>query len=781
MAKKGSDKKISYLEPSFNDILVCKKNEQRPFLEIFVHSPENVAQEGLGTILGIFEITDDSEDSSYIANYLISVVKKEYFSKSKRGPIESFEAALRKANLALANLAEHETIGWIGNFNAICAVIEKGNIHLSSSGTAKAYLFRGKTLTDISEREDSLSPPNPIKTFEDVLSGRLQENDKIIITTESIFNIFSFEEIKRSAMKFSREEFIRFLKTALINELEKAAVLIVDMQKREEEAIIIPAPKEKEVNAWSQNAFSKRPQKQPRDMPPATIDKSKETVIEKLQEEVKRKDGNYTDKKTGHIYIKEDQFLKEDDPGLPSKYLEISKDKASKLGSSFLFILKSIALKTSLSIKSFFIVSAATIGNATKKLKEKRALRASLKEQEQRERALKETSDIPKPKEEKHPFKNLLLSLNYLKDNLRFKKRERVERAPVSFKESGDKVAAWMKSPSSIASRNVYQKTATIGKSILPNLGRIKELLSRFSYQQKIYAALTVIAIIVIPYFIVKIENGADEKAQPAETETPTLTDPLAEDKNVTRVADVASVYSGSDITKVININGRILIIKKSEIIDAQNNKNFEIPVDFQEPDLISSMDDLNLVLFIKAGKVLSFSPLSGKFQPNSLTIPENSNIVCASTFLTYLYLLDIENSQIYRYPRAEGGFGAKTDWMRETIDMTLASGMAINENIFVLDKENIIKLFQGRKQDFAIEETATPLVLDKIYAQEESTNLYVLDKTNSRIVKLDANGSILNQYSNSEIANALDFTVDEEKNTVYFATGSETKSFEMK
>ena len=81
MPKKKSDKKLTCLESTFEDILICKKNDSRPYIEIFLEEPGNIAQENLGTIAGILEVNDESEESSYIVNYLISVIKKEYFDK----------------------------------------------------------------------------------------------------------------------------------------------------------------------------------------------------------------------------------------------------------------------------------------------------------------------------------------------------------------------------------------------------------------------------------------------------------------------------------------------------------------------------------------------------------------------------------------------------------------------------------------------------------------------------------------------------------------------------
>ncbi len=263
MSKKKLEKRITILDPSFKEILVCNNKKLRPFIEVFVAEPENINQQRLGTLMGVFEISDEAEDSSYVANYLISVIKKEYFINPKRAPIESFEAALHKANLALSKLAEHESVHWIGHLNAIVAVVEKNNLHLSQAGATSAFLLRSKSFTDISEGLASSDlEPHPLKTFTNVSSGRLEHEDKLLIATRSIFDIFSFEEIKKSALRFNDEELVQFFKTALGNELEKAAVLIMHMREKEEAPVIIPARKISPVNAFSAKAFRKKePQK----------------------------------------------------------------------------------------------------------------------------------------------------------------------------------------------------------------------------------------------------------------------------------------------------------------------------------------------------------------------------------------------------------------------------------------------------------------------------------------------------------------------------------------
>lgn len=340
MLKNKPDKKIAEIQPFFENILVCNNKKSRPFIEVLVQDPENVEQQPLGTLIGIFEISDNSEDSSYIVNYLLSIIKKEYFLRPRRGPVESFEAALHRANLALSKLAEHKNIGWIGRLNVVCAVFEKNKLHLAKTGAASAFLLRSRTLTDISEDlSEQETEPNPLKTFDNVSSGKLEVGDKLIITTDNIFDIFSFEEIKKSALRFSDDELLQFLKTALGHELERAAALIVSIKEKLPEPEIAasrrPAAK---INAFSQAAFVK----------PSRPEKLPDEIETKLQEEVAKSKEEFVNKKTGHIYIKE-----ADHPPLTSSMLDdwsfhlkdffaVAGSKFKKAGKAFLELLKSL-------------------------------------------------------------------------------------------------------------------------------------------------------------------------------------------------------------------------------------------------------------------------------------------------------------------------------------------------------------------------------------------------------------------------------------------------------
>lgn len=788
MPRKKPDKKIPRLESDFQDILVCRDAKLHPYMEIFVQEAENITQENLGTLLGVLEITDISEDSSYIVNYLISVIKKEYFSRSKRDAVESFEAAMRKANLALSKLAEHGNLNWIGHLNAICAVIERDNIHFSPAGTVRALLIRSKSLTDISEGGEEPVEPNPLKTFVDVLSGKIESGDKLIISTQNIFDIFSPDEIKRSALKFSQENFIQFLNTALVNELERAAVLVADITKRKEALAPINSPRSTDISAFSQKAFEKNIARD------TASEEEKKKMIQELKEELQKTQGDFVDKKTGHIYIKDMGELKEKFSLLnylktnlffPANPLARFRNRSESQPDSFTPDIES---------------SDKSVANNLPPRQRSGTLRKILNKKIN----LAPLAVIAHKTIKKIPLKKLFSlskkSVKLLMEKIK-NKRLAVQKIPPSpLSNNSPAYQSRKQTPASknsrllaiLASGAFYSKAITkkffrvglnLTKSLinlLPRFSKLKESFSSLTPKKRLYLGLTVAAIFIVPLILVRWKNKLDrEKAQVLPAISINVL-PLEQDKNLVRIENLNGAYNASGILNLINLNGKIFTVAIDKIHSPEDNSDYPVLENFKDPQLIFGMDDLNLIFIFKENKILSFSPRSKKFQENSISVPDQAEISYAGSYLTYAYLLDAKNNQIYRYPRAGSGFGEKIDWLKENYDLSQIKTVAINDNIFMSDGKSIIKFYRGRQQDFSLEETATPIFVEKLYAKPGNENLYVLDKTNARIIKLTLDGKIVTQYYNTEISNATDFVVDEENKNVYFTSENGVKSFEI-
>lgn len=814
MTKKKSNKKLPSLKPVFEEILVCKKKENKPFIEILIEEPQNVSRQNLGTLVGIFQIDDYSEDSSYIVNYLISIIKKEYFTRPNHGVIESFEAALHKANLALSKLASHENIGWIGHLNAVCAVIEKNNLLLSQTGNASALLLRGKTLTEITEKTPEQANLNPLKTFQDVISGRIEKNDKLLFATKELFDLFSLEEIKRSALKFDREKFVRFLDTATVNELDQSAVLVVEIEEKKEDfSPSVPIQNSPKINAFSQKTFRKespvRPEKTKK--PSAKhqddflINQEKQGLVQLL----KKDSTNFVDEKTGHIYIKEESiYLEKDENNAPIFAFAEIINKFTVYGAKAGQTIKKNSQIFSNSTKTLFTKTKERL-LPTKVEKRVASLEASLA---QKITAEKEALEPAKKIEYLTPKKELFLPFLLWIKKLPLKIKQH---SPKAKEKLTDLAVLLLRGPVRLLlvatnqAKLIWNKllehkfhlptssslpkhkkntppTAEVkkeqywGKAFWPSFSRLLQIAKDLDKKQRYAAFLIALGILIVPYWIANWRVDQPKKTETTVVEyLPPEKLPLEKDKNVFRIEKVNAIHPTPG-EKITTLNSILFVQTGNTIIQPQDQKEFPLPEGFENPELFFGMEDLNLLFVVKDNHTISLSPITGKFQPNTLAFPIESRIADAKTYLTYVYLLDSANNQIYRIPRAEGGFGEKTDWLKETLNLSEAKSLAINENIFLLNGNNILKLFRGKKIEFSLEDTETPILPDKLYAENSDSVLYVLDKTNARIVKLDNNGQILAQFHHKTLSNATDFSVSAENNLVYISDEEGVKSFEM-
>jgi hypothetical protein len=142
-------------------------------------------------------------------------------------------------------------------------------------------------------------------------------------------------------------------------------------------------------------------------------------------------------------------------------------------------------------------------------------------------------------------------------------------------------------------------------------------------------------------------------------------------------------------------------------------------------------------------------------------------------TYLTYLYVFDPTANQISRFPRAEGGFGAKTGWLKDSTTLSGASDMTIDDNIYAVENNQVLKFFKGKKIDFKLEDSNTPVHFDKIFTTPSLQNFYALDTQNSRVVQYSKDGTLLAQFFNETLKNATSLAVDEKNKTAYAATSS--------
>ena len=854
MPPKNTEKKldsIKELQKNISQILVINNSSLKPYIELFEYAPENIYQQPLGNLIGFFEIKEYSEDSAYVVNFLTSVLKKEYYANPRRSVAESFDSAMNKVNLALSEVAKHGNVEWIGKLHACICVIEKNSIHFTVAGNAKIFLNRKKVLTEISEGLSSdESQPHPLKTFINVSSGRLEKEDKLIITCEDIFHILKLSELKKSLQRLTKPQFVQFLKTALSNELEMIATIIADF----EEVKKAPATKNifleddeflpEAINVFSQAAFPKKN--------PASAQK-----IEKSNQELEQVAAiEYTDKKTGHIYVQGgappeeisqaqhywEQAVEKISDGwlftknsLARKYKfhkkqlgkkiqqakinaqlqkqerlrqqELEKERLLEQQLQTEFLEKQKASELEVQTLARIAPEQSPISSAPKKrlteiinLKEKLTSSEKFPNENSIKANKKNSSYQPKAIDSKvevaeNQSSNLNLGVtSYYSETDNNLEAQRGQALFEKLKPILQKVCALVPSgPNYIKNikKNLSQKVANVAEKtkstkinlkdsqIIPHLSKLKKIYQSLSSKQKLTIFLAILVIFIAPIFIniwLNKPKPVTIKDLPAEPSISQISK-LTTEKNINFNTETTNLIANINLSKVILADKNIVTLTKEKIIILKNGQQFDYPLPSDASSVLSSayMPSLSMLLILTdQGKLLSFTITNSKFSENKINLPTLSTNSLIGTYLTYLYVLDPASNQIARFPRADGGFGEKINWLKDITALTGISDLTIDDSVYVIQNNQIIKFLKGKRENFTLETSATPVHFDKIFTTIDLKSLYALDVQNSRLVQYDkATGAITAQFYNEALKNSTSLAVDEKNKTAYVVTSS--------
>lgn len=141
------------------------------------------------------------------------------------------------------------------------------------------------------------------------------------------------------------------------------------------------------------------------------------------------------------------------------------------------------------------------------------------------------------------------------------------------------------------------------------------------------------------------------------------------------------------------------------------------------------------------------------------------------------LYALDTGQNQIWKHSVTSEEFSKGTAWKKDNqIDLRNSLSLTLDGSIYVLNQNGSIeKIFSGEKTDFSAQipkpiGQSEDFVINNasIWTSDSARFIYILDKTNSRIIVFDKNGKLVAQYISSIFNNIKDFVVKEEEHKIY-------------
>ena len=759
------------LDINTSNVFVAKSAKIRAFIEQFNYSSVNFTQKDLGTILGFFVVRDNTETSKNIVNFLASEIKKKYFSPIQKDVEEKFESTLHHVNRALEELANIGNVEWLGQIDGAVCVIDATTIHFSITGNAHVLLLRDNTLIDISkDLAHEEASEQPLKTFIDISSGDLCPSDKIIITSQELLDIISFDELQKNAINFGQKNFIQFIETVLTNECSLATTTIIDVYEKEKPQSQLKPLSTKEVpsNAFSANAF-----KEELEQISETIDDTDELDMPE------EKPSEYTDPRTGHIHIQGD-----DEPITEQTFIKSIQEKSLELFDD---------------IKESTITKWNTF---SKKISKKNKSEPVLTDSTNTFDDAEEFDDIPDTTSPdiSTPESSTTEKSVTKYSQITLRKIKQIGQTFYSATKDTTKKTVFYCKKTAIHFKNTFinqqnanesPETPTKQKhSFLPSAHHITKLWHKMDTHTKLTAIGILLFIIIVPLVFAKVSKKKQEDIVNIDNiniQQPHVDGTLEKEPNTlassvqNNINDPSILLTDSSITSTILINDKLIGVTKNNIVllDDGEKKNFSLPTNSGDIVFSTPMDDLDLIFILTTkNKLYSFSPATKKFseQKNTPSL-DYSKIIELGTYMTYLYTLD--EKTITRYARIENGFDNGKNWLRENIAISKESTMAIDDDIYITRDGQITKLYKGKKESFSQDPSIQKASI--IYTTEDTKFMWILDKENDTLFKTKkSTGQKIDEYTHPEFHDATSLAVAEQNNIATISTSKHILSFKL-
>jgi hypothetical protein len=210
--------------------------------------------------------------------------------------------------------------------------------------------------------------------------------------------------------------------------------------------------------------------------------------------------------------------------------------------------------------------------------------------------------------------------------------------------------------------------------------------------------------------------------------------------------------------------------------VDLKNKKTSKFSLEDMDKEAASIAISEDYIFTIGNG-IHSFD-LSGEKEHKQLKEEGDSDRsgTILKSYGSYLYILNPEKRNIYRYLLKDGELSEPIGWLidKQDLDFSSIESMAIDGDMWITDKDgNIFKYTQGKKQEFSVknisEEFDGPI---KITTSEESEYLYILDKNKKKLTILQKDGEFVREIVSESLASGENIVTSKE-NEVLVVSGS--------
>ena len=162
----------------------------------FCYEPENIYERRVGSLYMAGILKNALPQNFRLLNNLAKVIKENYYRPALHSSEKQLKESLKTANEFLEKIAKSGDVSWLGNLSFATISLRNSELNFTKVGDLKIFLLRGGGVIDIDRklRFQDITPW-PLKIFGNIISGKLAENDIILVLTKEVLEIFQNQNL----------------------------------------------------------------------------------------------------------------------------------------------------------------------------------------------------------------------------------------------------------------------------------------------------------------------------------------------------------------------------------------------------------------------------------------------------------------------------------------------------------------------------------------------------------------------------------------------------------
>jgi hypothetical protein len=215
----------------------------------FCFEPENIYEKRLGSLYMVGVLKNALPKNYNFLEKISKFVKEKFYKKTLSRPEKALRETLKEVNNFLVQIAKEGDVSWLGNLSFAILNLKNFELNFTKVGEMKFYLIRGRKVIDIDKRLKLQDiEPYPLKIFGNVVTGKLIENDLILVLTKEVFDFFQNENLIQGIREldyFNEKDFKKILdeKKEALSQVKGIAFFISLSKEISKEKKEIIAPK----------------------------------------------------------------------------------------------------------------------------------------------------------------------------------------------------------------------------------------------------------------------------------------------------------------------------------------------------------------------------------------------------------------------------------------------------------------------------------------------------------------------------------------------------------